>query len=112
MDAFEITLKEVVKPAKGSKLDSLPRYSLRHLQILSESENRKEYVCGCYHRRYKVVWSFFPVCAGHKKQLRKEWDARPWYKKLAGYALFGWLLVLFAAGLWMIIYLLYLIING
>jgi hypothetical protein len=84
------------------------------LKILSDGKSRKEYECGCYHRLHerKVVWSFFPVCEKHKSAVRREWNSRPWHKKAVSYALFCWLLVLCAAGVALVGYMLWKVISS
>jgi hypothetical protein len=75
------------------------------------SEKRKEYQCGCYERRQKVVWSFYPVCETHKRLAREEWNAKPWHKKLVGYFFFGALIVLLLTGLSVLIVVIWLIVT-
>jgi hypothetical protein len=79
-------------------------FGFHDLELLSESENRKEYRCGCYHKKAhrSAVWSFVPVCRPHKAEAAKRFKSLPLYKKAISYGFFGFLIVLCVAALFMI----------
>jgi hypothetical protein len=61
-----------------------------------ETNDRRRYLCGCFDRRLslKYGWSYVPNCGYHQRQLQKQWDKAPWYRKLYNYGLFLILLLL------------------
>jgi hypothetical protein len=65
-------------------------FGFSDLGLLSEHNDRKEYFCGCYHKKSRRadVWSFIPVCKKHKAEVRKRFKALPWYKKAGSYIFF------------------------
>ena len=74
------------------------------LEPVSERSDRKEYFCGCYHKKSRCsnVWSFIAACQKHKAEVRKSFKALPWYKKAVSYMFAVFSILICIAALFMI----------